>query len=127
MKGDAAMADRDKSTKVPDDAKSIAHYAEQQRLGHGRIEFDELGNAVWVPNSGAAGDEVMRRLLDDPMLAFSNDYSQGTQKRIEQNPQGLKKGYDPYDSGQLVKKQWKKKRDLRRLSAWIKTRKPKDE
>ena len=69
----------------------------------------------------------MRRLLDDPTLAFSNDYSAGTQNRIEQNPQGLKKGYDPYDSGQLVKKQWKKKKDLRRLSTWIKTRKPKDE
>ena len=39
----------------------------------------------------------------------------------------MKKGYDPYDSGLLVKKEWKKKKDLRKLSAWIKTRKPKDE
>jgi hypothetical protein len=69
----------------------------------------------------------MRKLLDDPTLAFSNDYGHGTQKRIEQNPQGIKKGYDPYDSGQLVKKDWKKKKDLRRLSDWIKTKKPKDE
>ena len=51
----------------------------------------------------------------------------GTQKRIQQNQVGLKKGYDPYDSGQLVKKEWKKKKDLRKLSAWIKSRKPKDE
>jgi hypothetical protein len=39
---------------------------------------------------------------------------------------GVKKGYDPYDSGQLVKKDWKKKKDLRRLSDWIKTQKPRD-
>ena len=51
----------------------------------------------------------------------------GTQKRIQQNQLGLKKGYDPYDSGQLVKKEWKKKKDLRKLSDWIKSRKPKDE
>jgi hypothetical protein len=68
----------------------------------------------------------MRRLLDDPTLAFSSEYNKGTQKRIEQNPLGVKKGYDPYDSGLLVKKEWKKKKDLRKLSAWIKTQKPKD-
>lgn len=118
--------DRDKPSKLPDDAQSISHYAEQQRLGHGRIEFDELGNAVWVPNTGVRGDDVMRRLLDDPTLAFSNEYARGTQKRIEENPQGIKKGYDPYDSGQLVKKEWKKKKDLRRLADWLKTQKPKD-
>jgi hypothetical protein len=121
------MAGEDKARKISDDAKEMSHYAEQQRLGHGRIDFDELGNAIWVPNSGLTGDEVMRRLLDDPTLAFSNEYSQGTQKRIEKNPLGVKKGYDPYDSGMLVKKEWKKKRDLRQFSAWIKSRKPKDE
>ena len=121
------MADPDKFKKIPDDAKDMSHYAEEQRLGHGRIEFDELGNALWVPHSGATGEDVMRRLLDDPSLAFSSEYSRGTQKRIEQNQHGMKKGYDPYDSGMLVKKEWKKKKDLRKLSNWIKTRKPKDE
>jgi len=121
------MGDNDKSRKIAGDAKEMSHYAEEQRLGHGRIEFDELGNAIWVPFAGSTGDEVMRRLLDDPTLAFSNDHTPGTQKRIEQNQQGMKKGYDPYDSGLLVKKEWKKKKDLRKLSDWIKTRKPKDE
>lgn len=121
------MGDADKSRKISSDAKEMSHYAEEQRLGHGRIEFDELGNAIWVAFSGATGEDVMRRLLDDPSLAFSNEYSQGTQKRIEQNQQGVKKGYDPYDSGLLVKKEWKKKKDLRKLSDWIRTRKPKDE
>ncbi len=121
------MAERDKPKKLPDDAGGIAHFAEQQRLGHGRIEFDELGNAVWVPNSGARGNDVMRKLLDDPTLAFTDDFAPGTEKRIQHNQQGLKKGYDPYDSGQLVKKDFKKKKDLRRLSDWIKKRKPNDE
>ena len=121
------MSDKGKSRKIADNLKEISHYAEEQRLGHGRIEFDELGNAIWVPHSAVTGDDVMRRLLDDPSLAFSSDYSPGTQKRIEQNQQGMKKGYDPYDSGVIVKKEWKKKKDLRKLSAWIKTRKPKDE
>jgi len=121
------MGNEEKPKKISSDTREMTNYAEEQRLGHGRIEFDELGNAIWVPHSGATGDDVMRRLLDDPSLAFSNEYSEGTQKRIQQNQQGLKKGYDPYDSGQLVKKEWKKKKDLRRLSEWIKKRGQKEE
>jgi hypothetical protein len=121
------MSANDKSRKIGDSAKEMSHYAEEQRLGHGRIDFDELGNAIWVPSSGNSGDEVMRRLLDDPTLAFSADYQPGTQKRIQQNQVGMKKGYDPYDSGLLAKKEWKKKKDLRKLGAWLKARKPKDE
>lgn len=121
------MSGKDRLRKIGDSVKEMAHFAEEQRLGRGRIEFDELGNAVWVPAGGDASGEVMRRLLDDPTLAFSEDYSVGTAKRIQQNQLGLKKGYDPYDSGQLVKKQWKKKKDLRKLSEWIKSKRPKDE
>lgn len=121
------MGANDKSRKIGDNARDMSHYAEEQRLGHGRIDFDELGNAIWVPASANTSDEVMRRLLDDPTLAFSSDYQPGTQKRIQQNQLGTKKGYDPYDSGLLVKKEWKKKKDLRKLSEWIKQRKPRDE
>lgn len=121
------MGAKDNSRKIGDSMKEMSHYAEEQRLGHGRIEFDELGNAIWVPSSGDAGNDVMRRLLDDPTLAFTSDYQPGTQKRIQQNQAGVKKGYDPRDSGLLVKKEWKKKKDLRKLGAWLKSRKPKDE
>ena len=30
----------------------MTHFAEEQRLGRGKIEFDELGNAIWVPFTG---------------------------------------------------------------------------
>ncbi|MBM5810964.1 MAG: hypothetical protein FJ191_03205 [Gammaproteobacteria bacterium] len=121
------MADTGKYKRIPEDVREMARFAEQQQMGHGKIEFDELGNAVWVPYSGAESKDVMRKLLDDPNLAFSNEFAGGTVRRISQNPQGLKQGYDPYDSGLLLKKQWKKKKDLRRLSQWIRTRKPQDE
>jgi hypothetical protein len=122
------MGDSAKSRKVsiPDDVREMSHYAEQQRLGHGKIEFDELGNASWVPHSGgAAGNDVMRRLLVHPNLAISDEDPPGTVRRAQPNPQGLNKGYDPYDSGLLGRKQSKKKKDLKRLSSWIKSRKPK--
>lgn len=121
------MGGKDTSRKIGDSPKEMSHYAEEQRLGHGRIEFDELGNAVWVPCSASASDEVMRRLLDDPTLAFSNEDLRGDQKTIEKNPLGVRKGYDPYDSGLLVKKEWKKSKDLRKLSGWLKSQKKTDE
>lgn len=127
LRGVIPVADTGKFKRITEDVRDMAHFAEQQRLGHGKVEFDELGNAVWVPYSGATGSDVIRKLLDDPNLAFSNEYSQGTIRRVQQNPQGLKKGYDPYDSGLLLKKQWRKKKDLRRLSQWIKNRPPKEE
>ncbi len=115
------MSDTGKFKKISDDVREMSHYAQEQRLGHGKIEFDELGNAVWVPYAGT-GDDVLRRLLNDPNLAFSEEYGRGTDRRVQSNPQGLKQGYDPYDSGLLMKKRWKKKKDLRRLSNWIKTK-----
>ena len=77
--------------------------------------------------SGLGSRETMRRLLDDDALGFTEDDAKGTQRRIQPNPGGLKKGYDPYDSGMLVKKQWKKKKDLRALSDWIEKKKKLDD
>lgn len=113
--------------KIPTDLREMTHYAEEQRLGRGKIEFDELGNAVWVPSTAAVSGDVMLRLLEDPTLAISEDYAQRTTRLVKKNPAGLKKGYDPYDSGLLAKKQFRKKKDLRRLSAWIQTQKPKED
>lgn len=92
---------------------------ETQAVGQGRVEFDELGNAVWVPMGGLGSEEVLARLLNDVTLSLSQDDKPGTVHRVQPNPAGLRKGYDPYDSGLLVKKRWKPKKDLRALSAWI--------
>ncbi len=100
---------------------------EAERQGHGRIEYDELGNAVWVPYGGLGSEETLKRLLNDETLALSADDSKGTVRRVQPNAGGLRKGYDPYDSGMLLKKQWKKKKDLRALSKWIEQKKKHDD
>jgi hypothetical protein len=67
--------------------------------------------------------ETLQRLLADDSLGVTEDDARGTTQRIQPNPAGLKKGYDPYDSGMLMKKQWKRKKDLRALSEWIEKKK----
>jgi len=67
-----------------------------------------------------------------PSASFSTSFDIGgpggnNPVAFQPNQLGLRKGYDPYDSGALVKKEWKKKKDLRKLSDWIKSRKPKGE
>jgi len=108
----------------PDDKLADLHrMEEEQRAGYGRIEYDELGNAIWRPYTNLGSKEVMQKLLNDSSLAFTEDENRGTVRRIQPNPVGLRKGYDPYDSGMLLKKQWKKKKDLRALSNWIEQKK----
>jgi hypothetical protein len=118
----AIMSDTGKF-KTADGLAELHGLEESQREGRGRIEYDELGNAVWVPYGGLGSKETLELLLNDQSLALTENGSKGTTKRIEQNAGGLKKGYDPYDSGMLVKKQWKKKKDLRALSKWIEQKK----
>ena len=45
-------------------------------------------------------------------------------KRVQPNPLGTKKGYNPYDSGRLSRDAAKKpvKKDLRRLGEWLKSK-----
>ncbi len=117
----------DKFKRISADMREMTHYAEEQRLGRGKIEFDDLGNAIWVPTAATVSSDVMLRLLHDPTLAISEDYSQNSSPVVKKNPSGLKKGYDPYDSGLLAKKQFKKKKDLRKLSTWIQSRKPQED
>ncbi len=80
-----------------------------------------------TPRGGLSGKETLHRLLDDDTLAITEEGATGSQRRIQPNPVGLKKGYDPYDSGMLLKKQWKKKKDLRALSSWIEQKKKLDQ
>jgi len=105
--------------KLPDKPPDLDRLDEGANDGQGRIEYDELGNAVWVPYRGVSGQEALKRLLNDETLAVTEDNSKGTIRRIQENRAGVGKGYDPYDSGLLLKKTRKKKKDLRALSKWI--------
>jgi len=98
----------------------------------GRLAEDDRGNVTWQwaedDEDLLADDEVGKlqriRALTDTVLEFEEDpVTPGKPKAIEPNPTGLKSGYNPYESGQLGKQNWKKKKDLRELSKWIELRK----
>jgi hypothetical protein len=92
----------------------------------GRVQFDDRGNAIWEWQiaTGAFGREVStQRLqkLEHPALSLADE---GTQPNaVRSNPLGTKKGYDPYDSGKLGRRPPPPKKDLRRLSEWLKLKK----
>lgn len=93
----------------------------------GRVKFDERGNAVWEwqVETGAFGIEVStQRLqkLENSALSIAED-APTPLETVRANPLGTKKGYDPYDSGRLGKKPPPPKKDLRRLSEWLKIKK----
>ena len=89
----------------------------------GRVNFDERGNAVWEwsVSTGAFGREVStQRLkkLENPGLSLAEDAPTPVD-RVRPNPQGTVKGYNPYESGQLGKKEPPRKKDLKRLGEWL--------
>jgi hypothetical protein len=93
----------------------------------GRVKFDARGNAIWEWQvaTGAFTMEVStQRLqkLENPALSIADD-SPTPFDTVRANPLGTKKGYDPYDSGRLGKKPPPAKKDLRRLSEWLKLKK----
>ena len=93
----------------------------------GRVKFDERGNAVWewALATGMFGREVStERLqkLEVPGLSIAED-APTPFDTVRPNPLGMKKGYDPYDSGKLGKRPAPAKKDLRRLSEFFKLKK----
>lgn len=87
------------------------------------IGYDGLGrNAALADNSQDSRDSsdyLRRRALRIDHLGLVDDEPPPDLKIISVNKQGLRVGYNPYDSGRLQKKEWKKPRDLRALSKWI--------
>jgi len=93
----------------------------------GRVKFDDRGNAIWEWSiaTGAFGREVStERLhrLEHPALSLADD-APTPHEAVRANPLGTKKGYDPYDSGKLGKSAAPRKKDLRRLSEFLKLKK----
>jgi hypothetical protein len=103
--------------------RRVASQSERPTHTAGQIAFDDRGNAVyeWKEGLSADGEEAeraRRRALAHPGLSVVDDEPPANAP-IRSNPKGLRVGYNPYESGVLQKKEWKKKRDLRELSKWL--------
>jgi hypothetical protein len=98
---------------------SVLHRAESDSK---RVRFKDRGSDVseWRGKKLTPGTDTTRLgKLDNPALAIVED-APPDNGQIRPNPTGLKVGYNPYDSGRLAKTVWKRRRDLRRLSDWLK-------
>lgn len=116
-------------TKTSGQPRSEPHPADKDA---GRLAEDDLGNITWqwanddvLQADDTAGAIERLRALVDPSLGVIDDGPPGSPKH---NPTGLKTGYDPYDSGTLLKAGDKRKKtDLRELSKWLETKRKLDD
>jgi hypothetical protein len=122
-KGLPAGADHVGSNKPPSGGSS----ADAAKERSGRVQFDDRGNAIWewAVATGAFGREVSTerlKKLENPGLSLAEDAPTPFDK-VKPNPLGAVKGYNPYDSGELSKTGAPKKKDLKKLSDWLKLKK----
>jgi len=112
---------------VSDDLKKLGYRLRPRTVEPqqpGRIAFDDRGNAIYEWNEdqlsleGEEGERARRKALDNPGLAMVED-EPAADGPIRNNANGLRIGYNPYESGLLPQKQVSKKRDLRELSKWL--------
>ena len=99
-----------------------------ERTEPGHLAMDDRGNVTWewkddgdLLADDTLGSAERLRALSDPNLQIKDD--EDPMSPIKSNPKGLKKGYNPYDSGVLGKQSWKKNKNLRELSKWVELRK----
>jgi hypothetical protein len=96
----------------------------EQQTKPGKVAFDERGNAVYewstdrLAEDSDTGEKLRNKALDYKGLSLVDDEPPKSAP-IQQNPKGLRIGYNPYESGMLAKKERKKKKDLRELSKWV--------
>ena len=120
--GSGNGSSRDSSADAPRDT-----FATKKESG--RVQFDDRGNAIWewAVSTGAFGREVSTermKKLENPGLSLADDAPTPFDK-VKPNPQGVVKGYNPYDSGKLGRTgpAPPKKKDLRKLSDWLQLKK----
>jgi hypothetical protein len=89
----------------------------------GQLTLDDRGNVTWewklddvLLADDTLGAAERLRALVDPNLTVKDDDNDPL------NPKGLKTGYNPYNSGALGKRRWKKKKNLKELSKWVELR-----
>jgi hypothetical protein len=93
----------------------------------GRLGIDDRGNVTWEWADSPellADDEIgasqrVRALLDPSLEISEDDHPPNS---LQGDPKGLTKGYNPYNSGALLKQSWKRSKNLRELSKWIELR-----
>ena len=95
----------------------------------GKVTFDDRGQAIWEWSTATgrfdrAGSTSTRLKKFVPELSIVDDAPPAA-GGVRQNPGGIKKGYDPYDSGRLARtgKHKAVKKDLRKLGTWLNLRK----
>ncbi len=100
----------------------------------GRVKHDDRGNAIWewaVATGKFGGDSAAQRIKKlDAELSLADDTPPAATdlELVKHNPLGTVKGYSPYDSGVLAKTGApRKKKDLRKLSEWLKLKKQADD
>jgi hypothetical protein len=96
----------------------------------GRVTFDDRGQAVWEWSMATGRFETATtssrlRKLTNAELSLVDDPLPDDANKVQANPLGTKKGYDPYDSGRLSRSGKHKivKKDLRKLTEWINLKK----
>ena len=96
----------------------------------GRLGIDDRGNVTWEWASetdlladDAPGNAERVQALVDRAMKVEDDLDDPPHALAPGTPRGLKTGYDPYDSGELGKQSYRKKKDLKEFSKWIALRK----
>jgi hypothetical protein len=95
----------------------------------GHLGVDDRGNVTWewsknedlLADTSLGALERVRALV--PSSLQIKDEDDDPRNPMRGNAKGLKRGYNPYNSGVLGKRRWQKKKDLKELSRWIDLRK----
>jgi hypothetical protein len=86
----------------------------------GHVKRDDRGNAVWEWTTG--DDDPLAATMNHPGLVLA-DQPPAPDLPASPDPVAAKKGYNPYGSGLIERKDPPRKRNLRELSKWIALRK----